>query len=194
MTRSDRPTRHVIRDVAQLKAIRSPNAFKIVTAMEQLGPCSVGDVAKHLGQPAESLYYHVHKLVRAGLLIAQSKRSTSRREETVYRLLADQITVDRHTRTPEFLAALGGVYRSALNAAGRHLEDALKVEAGSEGPRKATDVRQQTVHLSDGDADELRRRLDELTAFLAERDDPRAPHGFSLTTALARTTASDYPS
>lgn len=74
-----------VTDPEQIDAMASPARLEIIDAVRVLGPCSVAEVADLLGRTADSLYYHVRKLVEVGLLIPSGTRETARRDETLYR-------------------------------------------------------------------------------------------------------------
>ena len=69
-----RSAKHVLRDVAQLRAIATAARHEIVAIMEELDESSVGDLAAYLGRPPESVYYHVHDLVQVGLVLEVGTR------------------------------------------------------------------------------------------------------------------------
>src|SRR5262245_59943954 len=73
-----------IRSKAQLAAISSPVRQEILDGVQALGPGSIAEVAKLLGRPADSLYYHVRTLERLGLLVRTGERRNGRRDEALY--------------------------------------------------------------------------------------------------------------
>ncbi len=58
----------VIRDAAVLRALRTPLRQEILSALDRPGGASVRELATTLGRKPASLYYHVHDLVRVGLV------------------------------------------------------------------------------------------------------------------------------
>ena len=186
MTAKSRRTVYAIRDAKQLAVLRAPLGYQIVAALEEAGACSVAGLSEMLGRNAESLYYHVHRLVKAGLLVEAREQRARRRTETVYELVAREITVDPAERSPAFLRALEGVYGAALRSAARHLSLALKLErAKRSGPRSATELRQRTVRLGENAAAQLREHLAKLDRFLAKHNDPAAAESYTVTTVLS---------
>ena len=75
--------------------------------MEVLGPVPVRVLAERLGREPEALYYHVRKLVAAGLVYEVGQRLVGRRSEAVFALVAQSLQVDTETRTPRFLEMVG---------------------------------------------------------------------------------------
>jgi hypothetical protein len=57
---------------------------EIVDGITALGPCSIADLAEHLGRAADSLYFHVRKLVRVGLVQEIEKRQVGRHTWAIY--------------------------------------------------------------------------------------------------------------
>jgi DNA-binding transcriptional ArsR family regulator len=67
---SERPSPAIvwITQPAQIRALESPMRQEIVDAITAIGPCSMIDLAEHLGKAPDALYFHVKKLVRVGLV------------------------------------------------------------------------------------------------------------------------------
>jgi hypothetical protein len=52
-----------------IAALASPVRQEIIDTVEALGSATIAEIAVQLGRPADGLYYHVRRLVRAGLLV-----------------------------------------------------------------------------------------------------------------------------
>ncbi|MFH2001713.1 MAG: helix-turn-helix domain-containing protein, partial [Planctomycetota bacterium] len=65
--------RHIIKETEQRTALRTPLRFQIISTIEQLEACSVNEIAPHVGMAPESLYYHIKKLVKAGLVRVKTR-------------------------------------------------------------------------------------------------------------------------
>lgn len=183
--------RLVIRDPATLRAIRSPVRHEIVEALDRLGASSVAEIAGELGRKAASLYYHIHDLTDAGILIEVGKKPSARRTESVYDLAAEKVIIDRRTRSPEFLEELQGLHRSALRRAEREMAAAVRHPASESRPENSAVLLRMSVRLSPGNASEARRRMLELVDFLSEQNEPEAPDAFALTLAFAHLASKD---
>ena len=70
----------------QIRALATPARQEIIDVLLSSGPGSATEIAAALGRPADSLYYHIGKLKRVGLLLEGGKRRRGRREEVVYDL------------------------------------------------------------------------------------------------------------
>ena len=166
---------HVIRSAQQVRALRTPGRYRVLRGIQDLGRCSVKELAAQLGKKPASLYYHVSVLVKSGLVRRAGRRGTGRLEEMLYEAVAREITMDPDSRSPRFLAALQNVYRAVLRACERHLDRALQEERHARGPRSNTMVQETRVRLSRKDVERLREMISETHRFAAERQAARSP-------------------
>ena len=176
----------MVRRPAELRALRSPVRQQLTTILNLRGPCSVGELAQHMGRSAESLYYHVQKLVRAGLVTLKEERPTARRPEAVYELVAPGILVDPKQRSAAFLAELGELYGSVLRKTARDLTRTLERDRhlGPEQQRHSALLFYE-ARLKPASLKKLRRMLFEVVDFLAQEDDPEGElHSVTLAYAL----------
>lgn len=178
--------RQIIRKVEQVRALRTPIRQRVLSALQELGPCSVREVAETLGWKPASLYYHVKQLVDVGLAAEVDQRPAHHRSEAIYEAVAREVEVDPTIRTPTFLDALWDTYRAALRACERWLERALQAEHAGTGPRRDTAVRQWIIRLAPEHVDELRKRIEDLDRFIAENDNAEAADRYALTLVWSR--------
>lgn len=168
-----RSTPLVLRDPEQLGAIRSPVAHQVISVMERLRRATVAELSARTGVPAGSLYYHVRKLERAGVLAPVEKRSTGGRDEVVYQLMGSEVVLDPLARDARFLNELARVVRTRLRALERLLLAALEsASCVRSGRGRNFSVHQHQSRLSARKRHELYRRIEELERFLVENDDP----------------------
>ena len=85
---------HTVIRPEQLAAMASPVRLEVLGAVRVNGPCSIAQIGEFLGRAPDSLYYHIRRLVKVGLVLESGKRKTRRRDETLYR------TPARRFRTP----------------------------------------------------------------------------------------------
>jgi DNA-binding transcriptional ArsR family regulator len=175
----------IVREPRQVAAMASPVRVRILAVAGSAEPLSVAELAAQVGMAPASLYYHVQRLVTAGLLCERGRRRAGRRWEILYGP-AGEIVADPTQRSPAFLHALGRVYGAVLRDAARGLNRALDHERRErQGPRRSAAVRHRRVRLRTTDQAELRRRLEDLDAFLASADHP-AGVAYDVTTILSR--------
>jgi DNA-binding transcriptional ArsR family regulator len=174
-TDSMRPGRSVleIRSVQQLRALASPMRHRIVAAFEALGRCTVRELADHLDVPAESLYYHLRVLTRAGLVVEAGTKPTERRLAQLYELISRDLEVRIEGASREFREAYGRMGSALLRWADRAHRAALHDARASQcGEGRQRTMVQFHPRLGPDAIVELNRRLDAIEAFLLESEDP----------------------
>jgi predicted transcriptional regulator len=168
-----------------LRAIRTPLRQEILRSIVGLGPVSVRELAGVLDRQPASLYYHVHALEQAGLIVRDGQHHLGGRAENTYTAVADRILVDRTARSPSFARALVDLHRAALSQADREIENAVRREQLGETPEgEGVVLLRLTASLSKRDAREARQRLHELAQFLGEKNSTEGKETLSLTAAL----------
>ncbi len=167
----DRQAPYIISSPRQLRAMGSPMRHKILGVLDVLDIAPVSRIAEELDCPAESLYYHIHSLLKVGLIVRAGSQPAGKRPEALYRAVSDNIRIDQSKRTPGFIKAIKDIYRAALRAMERNLMRGLDNELHSkEGPRSLTELRQLTVQLDRDDIAELKARMADLEQFLQQRN------------------------
>jgi len=162
----------LVSDEAQVRALASPVRQALVHRLRRGGPASVRELAEALGRPAAPLYFHVDKLLAAGLLVELERRPTGRRPEAVYGLVAERLRITRDRKDESWWRAVDGLIRSHLRALERRLAAALRSEELPPGGTGHGAARAHfcasRVRLGTADRRELTRRLEDLAAFLDE--------------------------
>ncbi len=182
-----RPGTKVVRDAETLRALRTPVRQEILGTLERLGTGSVRDVAEQLGRKPASLYYHVHDMCRAGLVVEAGSRPRGRRMEKLYETVASRIVIEKKPRSKAFTEELKGLHRSALRAAEREMDDSLERNRRSgDRPDDVTSLLRLSARLCTQDARRVRRMLQDVARFMQERTSHRAARSYSLTISLAR--------
>jgi len=169
-------------DEDQREALVSPARIEIVESLLHSGPRTVAQIGEALDRAADSLYYHLNKLVKVGLLresLADSKEgqgeaifeATSRSFRSVCDP-ADSASVDLERR------GLGALLRHAERTYGRALDDP---KIRTSGKRRDLEARSARAHLNAKARAELNRRLDGLFEFLRRQSDPGSGRATSVT-------------
>jgi len=141
--------------------------MRIISILEKREECSVRNIAAHLGMQPESVYYHVHKLVKLGLV-------------------AERIHVDWTNTQPAYRAALKKAVRTSHRLSERAMQEAIDDPACSiNRPGAQARFQQESVMLGEAHRRELLERLEELDRFLAEKHDPAAEDVYVVTIAVA---------
>jgi DNA-binding transcriptional ArsR family regulator len=137
-----------IEDPAVLAALYDPLRYRLFRLLE--APRSVAELAEGVGMPANRLYYHVRRLVDAGLVRQVDARATGRHTERIYGRAAARITFAGDLD----VAYEGGLLRGIAD----ELDDGLRrVEGDAPG-----NVSYHAVALTDDRARELESRLQAL--------------------------------
>jgi predicted ArsR family transcriptional regulator len=167
----------------QLRALRTPVRQDLVRALTRTGPRTVRELAQALGRQPAALYYHVHALVKAGIVVEKRTRGAGERPERVYALAAPRIRIDRSQRSKAFLSALDDLQRATLSAAERELSAQLEAR-GRDTNNDHTSLLRLTSRLRPNDAKRASEMLKKVAAFIAEKDDPEDGSTYSLTAAF----------
>lgn len=103
-----------IRGVRQVRALASPMRQEIVDALEAGGPLAVAELAAHLGRAPDSLYFHLRRLEKVGLIVEVERRKNGRHVAVVYDVPARPVRIAPREASPAALdAVIGGVLRLA---------------------------------------------------------------------------------
>jgi predicted ArsR family transcriptional regulator len=157
-------------DERQVACLATPLRHEIFMTLVSIGPASAGDVARALGRAPDGLYYHLHELVRVGLVLDLGKRPAATRPETIYDAVGHLIRTELAPRSPGYLNALKRLFASTLRSLSRRLDHALDDPSlRRSGPTRQLTLRTQLVRLDDVALAELNRRFDTLTEFVGNR-------------------------
>jgi len=168
-----------------MRALTSPIRMQIISIMEKHGDRSVREIASHLGMLPESVYNHVHELVKLGLLVESGRRSGTTRSEALFRLIADRVHVDWASASPTYRTALKKATRVAHRLSERVMEEAIDdADCPINRPGARARFQQESVILDEKHLRELLVRLEELDSFLAEKHDPEAEDVYVVTVAV----------
>lgn len=116
-----------IRTESQLQALKAPVCQEIVDALGSAGPVTVAGLGELLARPADSLYPHLRKLLRVGLVIESGQYKEGRHVAAVYDLPVKPLKIDYTVlgRSPTLLKVVGAAVRLGL----RDYENALQDDA-----------------------------------------------------------------
>jgi DNA-binding transcriptional ArsR family regulator len=78
------PGAYMIRLPAQLRALAAPARQEVVDALVAAGPSSVAELADQLGRAPDSLYFHLRRLEKVGLVLEVDRRKSGRHVAVVY--------------------------------------------------------------------------------------------------------------
>jgi len=148
-----------------------PARLEVYEALQIGGPSSIAELAARLGRPADSLYYHVRKLVAIGVIEAlpdeeREARGPGRRG-AVYALVGRLVDVElnpRSRRSREAWAEGGSaVLRLAQRDFGRALESG---EVQPTGARRNLFLRRLKLRLDAAQLREVNEHVEALNELL----------------------------
>src|SRR5690349_13731460 len=128
--------------VSQLRALASPLRQEIVDVLEVAGPCSIAELAARLDRAPDSLYFHLRRLVKTGLVIEVERRRAGRHAFVVVDVAGRPLRIDRAKAKPAHMqAVVGGILRLASRDFGRGHGRAETVVGGAARNHAAARVR-----------------------------------------------------
>ena len=158
-----------VHDPRVLRALAHPVRGRILGELEASGPVRAADVARELGIPANQASFHLRQLAKYGLVEEAPEEARDRRDR-VWRAAA---TAGLTVNLADLEQAPGGkaavqAFRKNKREWGHHLVD----RAFSTGHARGSGVFSTSDHalkLTDAEAKQLRRELDDLVEGWAER-------------------------
>jgi predicted transcriptional regulator len=121
---SARPPKMRLRSAREYGVLISPPRFEIIEVMRFLAPCTIAELAAELGRPPDTLYVHIRKLQKIGLVVDVGFRKSGRHAEQVFDLAADDVDFDQ--LEPKFARKLvTSMQAMFVSVARRSLRDAF---------------------------------------------------------------------
>lgn len=173
----------------QRKALASPLRQEILGQWTDRESRTVADIAAGMGRPVTAIYYHVHQLEDVGLLVRVGSRPGPKRDEILYKPVADQFDLTPIPGDPEQIADAVGALKASHRMALGDLKAALESgEDRFDGPDRSLLGFRLHARLSAAKRKRVNALLDELLRIFEET--PAAAKTtdaefYSLTVALA---------
>ena len=166
----------------QIDALASPVRLEIVDGVRLAGPCSIAELGRLLGRPADGLYYHMRVLVRVGLLVPCGARETTRRDEILYRTPARRIRTPLEQSTAAKRSGVVRIFSALLRLTDRDFRSAAL------GKRRCRGIRSARIKgwLTADELREVQQHVDAIIdVFHRDRDEPaRRRRLYAATTFL----------
>lgn len=171
----------------QLRALTSPVRHQIHQLVDSCGPCSARELANHMDRSAESLYYHLHQMLRVGLLQKAGKGKGLRKTEAIFDVVGRPYRVDRSITNRRFLKLVSECASARLRYAARSLDQAITSPgATKQGEDRTWRMEQSTAKLSKKDIAQLNTMIDDIMVFLRERNESSGDTLYSVTIAACK--------
>jgi predicted transcriptional regulator len=119
---------------AQIRALASPLRQELLDVLETSGPSSIAQLAERLGRAPDSLYFHIRRLLKIGLVVEVERRQVGRHAFVVYDVVARPMRIDRSKAKARDVQ---GVVDGFLRLAARDYRRGLRnPEAVTDGPAR----------------------------------------------------------
>lgn len=159
---------HIAEDPAQRKALTSPLRLEIIGLFTTREALSVAEMAERMGRPTASLYYHVRLLESVGLLKRTGGKPGARREEALYRPIAERFAIPADPESGEGVSDVTKTVATAFRMAERDFEAAIASDSlRREGPLRNAYVTRVHCRVSKDELRELNRHLRSIENVLA---------------------------
>ena len=161
---------YIIRSKGQMRALAAPTRQEIVDVLPRLGGASVAELATALGRPADSLYYHLRVLKRAGLVLSAGSRTINGRPETLFRAAAPQMSLCYRLGHQGNGNEVNPIIASMLRLGIRDFRRSFQAgEASVSGPFRELWALRNTGWLSRKQIAEVNRYIQKIRVVMAER-------------------------
>ncbi len=170
-------------DEATLRALSSPLRMEILQAFSPEGRLTVAELAERLSRPRGSLYYHVRKLTKIGVLVEVEQRPVGRKYESVYEIVSDRIAIGSDPSSGQGNKALAKLVASMLRQTGREFEVALQQNL-FEGREGAQMGRRQRAWLTDRDLEKIEDLLDRVEEICMKASERKEGRLYSVTSLV----------
>lgn len=183
---------YMVRDPKQLKCLSSAVRQEIVDTVESVGSCSIAEIARLLGRPADGLYYHVKQLLECGLLFEHGTETNNRREEVIYVLPQPEgrLQIDYQPDHPELRKHVARIVESLLKTAGQDFDRGLESEdCVVQGEHRNLWAARNKAWLTKEELGEVNQLLNRLSELMAGNRSPDNRELYVLSWVLAPSVA-----
>lgn len=180
---TSRPAEKVISEPGVVATLYDPVRYRVFSSLRT--PKSVPEVAERLGVTANRLYYHVRRLLDAGLIVQVGVRTAGKHTERIYGHVAERLTVRADIPLQHAADGVGAVLADAVEEidAGFRAQEAEAL--GDDAPGL---VSWHIGHLTEARARAFQKKLEALVAEFTDRGTPAPAKGaqrFGLLSVLA---------
>ncbi len=155
-------------DADTLEALASPLRIELLQAFAHGDRLTVEDIAKHVGRPQRSIYYHIRKLVKAGVLVEVDRRLKGRRYESVYSVAAERLSIAADESSGVQREAMFRLVSSMLRKISREFRQALDSDE-FDGHEATATARQQRSWLTEKDLAQVNDLLGRIEKICTKR-------------------------
>ena len=149
-----------VKEPKRLRLLVSQLRQEILDIVRARRDCSAAEIAYDLAVPHDTIYYHLRKLVRAGLLVQRGKRAAIRRHEAYYSIPGDELQIEYDLSSSQSVKMLVKTISSLLLAARKDFKKgAYSRKASVKGKYRNLWGARMTAWLSKEDVAEIQHLL-----------------------------------
>jgi len=171
---------HLVQDRKQLAALASAVRQEIVDALSQMGTVPVSELAATLGRPADALYYHLHALKKAGLVVHAGYREGVRKEELIHVASSDLKLLYKPGKggnSKQIIAIAGSMLRLGIRDFGQAIQDE---GVSVTGPGRELWALRRTGRLTAEELPSVNRAIEELARTVAKPNGKGRLYGITI--------------
>jgi DNA-binding transcriptional ArsR family regulator len=151
---------YILRSRKQLATLKAAARQELLDVLSSMGKVSVAELAAALGKPADSLYYHLRILQKAGLVVEDGTHQEAGHSERLYRAVASDLRLAYTPGLKGNAEAVTPIVDAMLRLTSRDFKAAF--ENGTtvvEGPQRELWAARTTGWLTEQQVEELNRHL-----------------------------------
>lgn len=155
---------YTVRSPRQLAVLAAAARQEIVDVLAAMGTVSVPEIAAALDRPADSLYFHLRALVRAGLVVQTGYRHLRGRKEALFRTVAPDLFLEYRPESESNRRGVNAIVSSMFRLGIRDFRRAL--EAGNaivSGPRRELWALRKSARLTIAQIEALNRSIKQVS-------------------------------
>ena len=174
-----------LRTADQMRALASPVAMELIEAFQTGGAATVADLGPGMGRKATSLYYHIKKLVRVGLVRRVGSRRSGARTEAIYDVTAQVFSGSPTPNDPELRKLTNDTVASILRHTTRsYVRAAEQPGLVATGRNRNILVHRYKAWLTRSKLAEVNMHLEALDRIFAQNNGTKRGRLCALTTVL----------
>lgn len=162
---------HTIRSPRQLAVLAAASRQELVDVLAAMNAASVAEIAAALGRPADSLYFHLRALVRAGLVEQAGYRHHRGRKEALFRTVAPELFLEYRPESKSNRRGVNAIVSSMLRLGIRDFRRAFAAgHAIVSGPRRELWALRKSARLSAAQVEALNRSIKQVAGEFSPRN------------------------
>jgi hypothetical protein len=177
----------IVLNERQIDCLVSEVREEILSNFYLHGPCAVAEVATRMNRVPEGLYHHVRLLEKVGLIRRVDVRRRGRRDEVIFDAASTKTLLKPRRWDVKYALRCERLFRAQAKAASRRLTTSTLGSGRFDLADLMLYVRTIRFRADAAKIREIRKRLRELDAFIAEQSSPQRGRAHDLFMIVAPT-------